>query len=195
VLATMRLPRAIVFGDLLSHEECDEIIELARGRLERSMTVDNWSGGNELNEARSSDGMFFERGANPVVERIEARIAALLHWPVDRGEGLQVLRYGPGAEYRPHHDYCDPTIPGAPSLLQRGGQRVATLLMYLNVPLKGGSTTFPDVGFQVAPIKGNAVFFSYDRPHPLTKTLHGGAPVIEGEKWVATKWLRESVFV
>ena len=53
---------------------------------------------------------------------------------------------------------------------------------------------FPDVALDVAPIKGNAVFFSYDRPHPITRTLHGGAPVIAGEKWVATKWLREGRF-
>ena len=46
-----------------------------------------------------------------------------------------------------------------------------------------------------APIKGNAVFFSYDRPHAITRTLHGGAPVVRGEKWVATKWLREGEFV
>ena len=50
------------------------------------------------------------------------------------------------------------------------------------------------VALEVAPIKGNAVFFSYDRPHPVTRTLHGGAPVIAGEKWVATKWLREGRF-
>jgi prolyl 4-hydroxylase len=80
------------------------------------------------------------------------------------------------------------------SVLQRGGQRVATLVMYLNTPNQGGGTTFPDVSLEVAPIKGNAVFFSYDRPHAVTRTLHGGAPVVEGEKWVATKWLREGVF-
>jgi prolyl 4-hydroxylase len=67
--------------------------------------------------------------------------------------------------------------------------------MYLNTPLAGGATTFPDVGFEVAPIKGNAIFFSYDRAHPSTGTLHAGAPVTEGEKWVATKWLRQGVFV
>jgi prolyl 4-hydroxylase len=39
------------------------------------------------------------------------------------------------------------------------------------------------------------VFFSYHAPHVSTKTLHGGAPVLEGEKWVATKWLREREFV
>ncbi len=31
-------------------------------------------------------------------------------------------------------------------------------------------------------------------PTAHTKTLHGGAPVTAGEKWVATKWLREGVF-
>ena len=79
-------------------------------------------------------------------------------------------------------------------IVARGGQRVATIVMYLNSPEKGGGTTFPDVGVEVGPVKGNAVFFSYDRPHPSTKTLHGGAPVIAGEKWVATKWLREREF-
>jgi prolyl 4-hydroxylase len=53
---------------------------------------------------------------------------------------------------------------------------------------------FPDVGLEVAPVRGNAVFFSYDRPHPATRTLHGGAEVSAGEKWVATKWMREGRF-
>jgi len=47
---------------------------------------------------------------------------------------------------------------------------------------------------EVAPQRGNAVFFSYERPHPSTQTLHGGAPVLAGEKWIATKWLRERIF-
>ena len=55
-------------------------------------------------------------------------------------------------------------------------------------------TTRPELGLEVAPIKGNAVFFSYNRPHPSTRTLHGGAPVLAGEKWVATKWMRERPF-
>jgi prolyl 4-hydroxylase len=118
----------------------------------------------------------------------------LLQWPLENGEGLQVLRYRPGAEYKPHYDYFDPAQPGTPSILKRGGQRVASLVMYLNTPTRGGATTFPDVNFEVGPVKGNAVFFSYDRPHPMTRSLHGGAPVLEGEKWVATKWLREGRF-
>lgn len=195
ILMAMREPRVVVFGGLLSETECDEMMDLARPKLERSQTVVNATGDSEVNAARTSKGMFFNRGEHALCQRIEARIGRLLRWPVEHGEGLQILNYAPGAEYKPHYDYFDPAHSGTPKILQRGGQRVGTLVMYLNTPTKGGGTTFPDVGLEVAPIKGNAVFFSYNRAHPSTKTLHGGAPVIEGEKWVATKWLREGVFV
>lgn len=194
VLLTMRSPRVVVFGGLLSDDECDALVELARPRLQRSETVDTDTGGSEVNAARTSDGMFFERAETALIDRIERRISALLRWPVENGEGLQILHYRPGAEYRPHHDYFDPTQPGTSTILQRGGQRVATVVMYLNTPKRGGATIFPDVALDVAPVKGNAVFFSYDRPHAVTRTLHGGAPVLAGEKWVATKWLREREF-
>ncbi len=195
VLVSLAAPRVVVFGDLLSDAECDEMIALAARRLARSETVQTATGASEVNESRTSQGMFFERGEHPVVARLETRIAALLNWPLENGEGLQVLRYAPGAEYKPHYDYFDPAHSGTPSILKRGGQRVASLVCYLNTPGQGGATVFPDVQLDVAPVRGNAVFFSYDRAHPVTKTLHGGAPVIEGEKWVATKWLREGRFV
>ncbi len=194
VLASLRSPRVVVFGGLLSADECDELVVLARSRLSRSETVQTATGASEVNDARTSEGMFFERGEYPLCARIEARIAALLAWPVENGEGLQILRYGMGAEYKPHYDYFDPAQPGTPLILRRGGQRVASLVCYLSTPVRGGVTVFPDVQLEVAPLQGNAVFFSYDRPHPMTRTLHGGAPVLEGEKWVATKWLREGHF-
>ena len=194
VVASMHNPRILVFGGLLSDAECDEMIELSRQRLARSETVQTNTGSSEVNAARTSDGMFFGRGEFDVCTRIEARMAALMRWPVENGEGLQVLRYRPGAEYKPHYDYFDPAQSGTPALLARGGQRVASLICYLNTPEKGGSTIFPDVGFEVAPVRGNAVFFSYDRPHPDTRSLHGGSPVEAGEKWVATKWVRERRF-
>jgi prolyl 4-hydroxylase len=194
VLMNLRNPRVVVFGGLLSDDECDELIVQARARLVRSETVQTDTGSSEVNEARTSEGMFFGRGETPLAARLEARFAALMDWPVENGEGLQILRYRPGAEYKPHYDYFDPAQPGTPSILKRGGQRVASLVCYLSTPVRGGATVFPDVQLEVAPIKGNAVFFSYDRPHPMTRSLHGGSPVVEGEKWVATKWVREGRF-
>ena len=195
IVFSMRNPRVIVFGSLLSDDECDDLIALAKPKLVRSETVITSTGGSEVNAARTSEGMFFERGESPLVRRIEERIANLVNWPLENGEGLQILHYQPGAEYKPHHDYFDPVHSGTPTILKRGGQRVGTLVMYLNTPAKGGGTTFPDVHLEVGPLKGNGVFFSYDRAHPVTRTLHGGAPVVAGEMWVATKWLREGRFV
>ncbi|VTU27664.1 2OG-Fe(II) oxygenase superfamily protein [Variovorax sp. SRS16] len=194
ILQTIRHPRVIVFDDLVSDDECEGLIAAARVRLARSLTVETQTGGEALNVDRTSDGMFFERGENPIVARLERRIAALLQWPLEFGEGLQILRYSPGAQYRPHYDYFDPAEPGTPTILRRGGQRVGTLVMYLKEPDAGGGTIFPDVGLEIAPKRGTGVFFSYDRPDPATRTLHGGAPVLAGEKWVATKWLREREF-
>ena len=194
VLLRRQAPELVVFANLLSASECDALIEAARPRLSRSLTVNTQTGGEALHADRTSQGMFFERTENALVQRIEKRIARLLNWPARNGEGLQVLHYSQGEQYRPHYDYFDPLQPGTPDLLQRGGQRVATLIMYLKQPEKGGATVFPELDLTVQPQRGQAVFFSYAQPHPSTLTLHGGEPVLAGEKWIATKWLRAGEF-
>ena len=194
VLQRLAQPEVVEFAQLLSAAECAALIDGARPRLSASLTVDSHTGGEAPHPDRTSQGMFFARGENAVVTRIEARIATLLGWPADHGEGLQILRYPPGAQYRPHYDYFDPAQPGTPALLARGGQRVATLIMYLHAPDGGGATVFPDLQLSVAPVRGNAVFFSYAQADPASRSLHGGEPVTRGEKWIATKWLREREF-
>ena len=81
-------------------------------------------------------------------------------------------------------------------MLSMGGQRVATLIMYLNDVQGGGSTVFPEIGLDVLPRRGNAVFFAYsdDQGRLDPRTLHGGSPVAAGEKWIATKWLRQRTY-
>ncbi len=71
VLLTMQRPRVVLFGSFMSDDECDALMDLARPRLARSETVDHQSGGSEVNAARTSDGMFFERGEAPLIQRIE----------------------------------------------------------------------------------------------------------------------------
>ncbi len=194
VLMSLPDPQIVLFGDFLSRNECDRLVETARPRMQRSMTADLQTGEHRVDAVRTSRGMFFLRDESPLVRTIEARIARLLAWPVTHGEHLQVLQYRPGDRYEPHYDYFDPAQPGTAPLLARGGQRLATFLIYLREPERGGETTFPDLGLRFAPKRGCALFFGYDRPDPSTRTLHGGAPVTAGEKWVATKWLREGVF-
>lgn len=188
-------PEVVVFTNLLTDAECDALIEQAAPRLSTSLTVDIATGDELLHAARTSEGMFYQRGESDVVQRVENRISKLLRWPVKNGEGLQVLRYSKGGEYLPHYDYFDPREAGTPKLLARGGQRVATLIMYLQSPDEGGATVFPDLNLQVAPTRGRAVFFSYAEPTAQSRTLHGGAPVLAGHKWIATKWLRQGEFM
>lgn len=194
LVMSLQSPRLHVLDGFLSQAECSGLMDAAARRLTRSETVQAGTGGSEVNGARTSEGMFFERGEFELCQRVEERIARLFNWPIERGEGLQVLRYRTGAEYKPHFDYFDPRHTGSQAILARGGQRVATVIMYLNQPEQGGATVFPDVGLSVSPRLGRAVFFSYDRADSATRTLHGGAPVLAGEKWVATKWLRQARF-
>ena len=116
-------------------------------------------------------------------------MSALLGLPASHGEGLQVLHYGPGQAYEPHFDWFDPAQPGFAAITAAGGQRIASVVMYLNTPDEGGGTAFPEVGLTVTAWQGSAVYFAYETGNQAS--LHAGLPVTRGEKWIATKWLRE----
>jgi prolyl 4-hydroxylase len=196
LLFALAAPRVILFGNLLASEECDQLIELSRGKLARSSVVNAATGSYDVHPHRTSAGTHFERGENELIRRIEARIAELVEIPVERGEPLQILHYQPGGEYRPHFDYFDPAHPGNEAVLKHGGQRVATLVMYLNDVEAGGSTVFPEVGLDVLPRRGHAVYFAYTTEEGQLdkRSLHGGSPVSAGEKWIATKWFRQRAY-
>lgn len=197
MLFVIESPRVVLFGNLLSDEECDSLVSLSRAKLQRSSVVNASTGAYDIHPHRTSSGTYFNRGENELLQRIERRIAELVDCPLDRGEPIQVLHYEPGGEYKPHYDYFDPAHPGNQEVLAQGGQRVATLIMYLNDVARGGSTVFPEIGLDVLPRKGHAVYFAYcDEAGALdVRTLHGGSPVGSGEKWIATKWFRQQPYV
>jgi prolyl 4-hydroxylase len=186
-------PRVLVFDKLLTAQECDELIALAQVRMEPSTVIDDQSGTAVPHADRTSAGASFQRGEFELLTTLEARIAILLSWPVENGEGLQVLRYAPGSEYKAHFDYFDPAKLGSAEHLAQGGQRVGTLIIYLCDVEAGGSTRFPSLGLEVRPRQGSGVFFAdVDATGDVDpRTLHAGAPVISGVKVIATKWLRE----
>lgn len=197
VLMRSERPQVILFGDVMSPGECAEMIERSRHRLRRSTTVHPETGREDVIQNRTSEGVWFQRGEDEFIKRLDDRIASLMNWPVENGEGLQILHYNVGGEYRPHFDYFPPDQAGSTVHTARGGQRVATLVVYLNDVPAGGETVFPEVGLSVGARQGCAVYFRYMNAmrqlDPLT--LHGGAPVLAGDKWIMTKWVREQPYV
>jgi prolyl 4-hydroxylase len=182
-----------VVDGLLSAEECDELVRLSAHKLVRSTIVDRERGSAEVIAGRTSEGTYFPLNADAFIARLDRRISALMNAPVENGEGLQILHYRTGDEYKPHYDYFPPEDAGSSTHLAQGGQRVASLVIYLNDVEDGGATVFPQLGLTVGPKKGAAVYFEYcnSRGQVDPQTLHGGLPVLRGEKWIATKWMRQ----
>ena len=189
-------PEIVLVDDFMADSECDELIGMAQHKLSPSTVVDLQSGGKILHEGRTSEGTHFQRNENPLIQRLELRISELLHFPIENGEGIQLLRYKIGGEYRPHFDFFPEQDPGSAVYLSQGGQRVSTLILYLNEVENGGETIFPDIHLNVIPRKGSALYFSYLNSFNQIDhlTLHGGAPVKSGEKWIATKWMRQNEY-
>lgn len=191
VSSSLRTPIVRVLHDVLDADECEALIELARPRLERALTVDA-SGKQQVDDARTSSGMFFDIAETPLIQTIEHRIAKLVGLPVAHGEALQILHYQPGQQYHPHQDWFDPALPSYAPITRVGGQRIASFIMYLNTPEAGGGTHFPHAGLTVAAHRGSAVHFAYETGDKAA--LHAGLPVERGEKWIATRWLREKPY-
>ena len=189
-------PRIYLIKNFLDEKECDYIVKEASPQLGRSTVLDSKTEG-AIDYRRTSQGMFFPpRPQNSILKAIEQKIVQITQIPMENGEGLQVLHYNTGGEYQPHYDYFTASMPGGAETLTRGGQRQATFIMYLNTPEEGGETIFPVAKIKIRPKKGNALLFYNTTPEGTEdpRSFHGGAPVIKGEKWIATKWLRTGVF-
>jgi prolyl 4-hydroxylase len=190
-------PKIYICDHFLSDQECDHIIRLAEPHLARSTVVDLQSPADLVDIRRTSQGMWIQGELiDPVVKNIQRKIAQATQIPEENCEDFQVLHYDLGGEYQPHFDYFDISTPGGLSHYNRGGQRVATFMIYLANTEEGGETIFPKADLKIIPEKGKAVlFFNVDtngKEDPMS--FHGGAPVLKGEKWIITRWMRQGIF-
>lgn len=193
-LMRLREPEVIFFENILSEAECKYLIARAKQKLTRSFVVDHETGDGVEHPIRTSAGMSFKRGETHVIKRIEERIAHLIQWPATKTEPIALLRYRPGEFYNEHYDYFDYQTVGSEVHRANGGNRVATLLLYLNDCEAGGETLLADVGLEALPRQGCGVYFAYPNPHASSMTRHAGRPPKKGQKWIATVWFKEGKF-
>ncbi|KAA0063573.1 putative prolyl 4-hydroxylase 3 [Cucumis melo var. makuwa] len=131
-------PRAFVYHNFLSKEECLYLISLAKPHMEKSTVVDSETGKSVDSSVRTSSGMFLNRGQDKIISNIEKRIADFTFIPIEHGEDIQILHYAVGQKYDAHYDFFVDEYN-----LKSVGQRMATLLMYLSDVEEGGETVFP----------------------------------------------------
>lgn len=183
-------PEIATCDGLLGDEECRYLVYSGARFVERSLVVHPKTGQPLEYGVRTSKDMAFVPTHDDVgVRLLQHRMATLAGFVLDHCEPLTLLRYGPGEQYHPHRDYF---FPSAPQLSQPGGQRHSTVCVYLNEVAEGGQTVFPDRGVSVQPRRGRAVMFRNLRADgsPDPSSLHAGMPVLAGEKWLATAWIR-----
>lgn len=209
-------PKSFFYHRFLSVDECDYLVELARPRVSRSKVVDSVTGQIKEDPIRTSFQTFLTRGSDPVLSRVEERIAQFVGVPAYHGEDMQILRYQNGQKYDDHHDIGPLNSESGKRLAADGGQRMATALLYLSDVEECGETVFPigewkdqerkiaggpyspcgARGPAVRPQKGDMlIFWSTNGFGEMDQfSLHSGCPVIKGEKWTATKWIHQGPF-
>jgi len=174
--------------ELFTADECSFLVEAARPVLQPSTVVDPVTGALVANPVRTSDAAAFPFVAeNPAIHALNRKLAKASGTQVKNGEPLQVLRYAPGHEYRPHFDAIGAT----------NNQRVLTFLVYLNEGFEGGETQFLSTGLCVKGGVGDGLLFrnADQSGQPDPRSQHAGLQVTKGEKLLASRWIRDRPLV
>lgn len=201
-------PRALYFPNFATPEQCESIIKMAKSKLKPStLALRKGETTESTKGTRTSSGTFIggSEDKTGTLDFIERKIAKATMIPQSHGEAFNILRYEIGQKYDSHYDAFNPDEYGP-----QPSQRVASFLLYLSSVEEGGETMFPFengsavssgfeykqcVGGKVKPRQGDGLLFYSLFPNgTIDRTsLHGSCPVIKGEKWVATKWIRDQM--
>ena len=177
-----------MFSNFISKEDADYIIQKSQPLFKESRLVSG-----SLANIRKSETAWLSKN-DPVVEKIIKRVCKISNIPFENSEKMQVVKYEPNGYYKPHYDASCDDKEECVNFEKNGGQRVITMIIYLNDDFTGGMTDFPNLKMEFIPKKYSSLFFyslekNGNKCHPLS--LHAGTPVKTGIKYIANVWLRE----
>jgi hypothetical protein len=173
--------------------ECSHLAVLSMPFLQPSKVISS-TGNAERVSGRSSMGTNFPPYRSDfVVNNIVSKLCKIAGQNETSAEYLALLKYGEGEEYRVHPDYFEANNPKLKNLLKQGGQRIKTIVCYLNTVEEGGATAFPDLGLVVAAKSGDGVYFeNADKDATIySNSRHAGLAIKKGTKWIVTLWFRQ----
>ncbi len=180
-------PFARLIPGLFSAGECDYLRQLASPAYQPSFVYD---ANRKLvsDPIRTSDGSTLHwLIEDPAVHALNRRLAAASGTAFECGEAMQILRYRPGQQYRPHLDF----------VRAAENQRTWTALVWLNHDFEGGETRFTKTGLAVKGRRGDALIFRNALPdgQPDPASEHEGVAVASGTKFLVSRWIRENRWV
>ncbi len=188
-------PLVVVVDDFVTPAETRHLINQARQGLTRGKVTGDE--GTKISAGRTGRVTWIKHDKTPIVRGLVKRVSDVVGIPVSHAESLQVVHYAEDQEYRAHHDSWDLSTEKGQTRTAKSGQRLVTALMYLNEVEAGGATGFPKLKLEVEPVPGRMVLFhnTTERGDLHVKSLHGGLPVIAGEKWACNLWFRAEPYV
>jgi hypothetical protein len=189
-----REPRMELHSGWLPILACRLLVAQASAELQPSLTHDPVSGRQIEHPVRTSHSMTFMPWLlDPSIVFIQRHLAALCNMQPNQCEVLGLLRYQPGQAYQLHYDAFVEDESGVNRMLEDGGQRIRTALIYLNEEYTGGETRMEYLDIEVKGKTGDLLVFDNvdagGRQH--RDSLHTGKPVKTGTKWLLSQWYRE----
>lgn len=188
-------PRIRVVERFATPEICDWLVCKGLGRFQPSMMFDGQKS-NFLASRTCSDFKFDIVEGDLVMGVVRERVSVMTTIPSPCFEPPQIFHYALGQEIKAHYDSLRLGDQGYGRDGGYKGDRIVTMLVYLNDDYDGGVLEFPKVQFRHRGKKGDAVYFaSVDAENkPEKLSLHAALPITRGEKFILSQWIHDRVF-
>ena len=195
-------PYIYTIDNFLTEKECKFIINVSKDNLKLA-GVSKLDGEKNLEpgkyKGRTNSSYWMPHDAYPETLEIAKKIAKKIGCNYRCFESYQVIHYDENEEYKYHYDAYDMNeTEKYKKFTGERGNRLRTVLVYLNDVIEGGGTGFDTLSEYegeviVNPKMGKMVVFTNvnDDGSLNKKSRHSGLPVIKGEKWAFNLWLRE----
>lgn len=184
----------------LNKDDCKRLINLVAEKADKSIHLDFASGkANPHGAIRNSNTRVISPTCEYILEHL-IRIADILCTPETHAEPVNLIHYDQGGYFEQHLDaYSEIHFAMAEygssdrlTDLISAGNRTWTAMIFLNENFSGGETVFPRLGINLIPREGDLICWKNTvDSNPILTSLHSGAKVTDGSKFVAVIPFRE----
>lgn len=177
-----------IYENFITDDDAQYILKMAEYNYADSVVV-----GSENPEGIRKSQTYWLDKYDAVAQKIIQKVCDIEGYSIEQSEDIQVVKYEVNGYYNEHHDSCCDDDDACREFI-KDGNRILTMVIYLNDDFEGGATRFPILDKNFKPKKYSGILF-----YPMNKdgdkchenSLHAGMPIIKGEKYIANVWIRE----